>query len=181
MHITFEYTVDDQVELYLDSMSRMPSVRSRRRRDQFLTSLAIAAVLFVLLPPGSDLRLLIPVAGAIAWWYIYPRIWTWRVVRQLRTTFRRTMQGDGPFLCEVSLGPEGVRVRQLGQEILYPWEDVASIEDQGDGIDITTTDNGGVVVWKRAFASAADQAKFMELAESYRVTPPDEPPAPAGS
>jgi|GEM_PF-4263500 len=181
MHITFEYTVEDQVELYLDSMSRMPSVRSRRRRDQFLTSLAIAAVLFALLPQGSDLRLLIAVAAGLVWWYIYPRIWTWRVVRQLRRTFRRSMQGEGPFLCEVTLGPEGVRVRQLGQEILYPWEDVVSVEDQGDGIDITTTDNGGVVVWKRAFASAADEATFMELAGSYRAAPPEAPSLPSGS
>jgi hypothetical protein len=67
----------------------------------------------------------------------------------------------------VELGPNGVWVKQLGNELVVPWDNVEGIEESADSIDFPIRHGGMIIVRKRAFGSVDEETEFMELAARH--------------
>ncbi len=68
----------------------------------------------------------------------------------------------------MEISPIGIWVRQSNTQVTHEWESVEGIEESADSVDIIK--RGGslaVVVRNRAFASAEERSKFIELAQGY--------------
>jgi len=76
------------------------------------------------------------------------------------------MANPGPYICEVELLSEGVKVRQMNRQILYEWTMVEDIQETSDSVEILTQDGGGVIVRNRAFASPQERTMFVQSARA---------------
>jgi hypothetical protein len=84
----------------------------------------------------------------------------------LQEFYRERLGGDGPFTCEVELTSAGVVSRQLGQESLHPWSQVASVAEVPGGVEFIYRPIGSLLVRDRAFPDPQVRADFMSLARS---------------
>lgn len=169
MHVQFEFTQEDSIDASKRFLARSEVVRSARLKGMLANAVLAWAIVFI-----AFLRTTTPAYGAlfglvaaVVTALIYPALYQSGLERRLRNLHREKLGDSGPFICEVELTAVGVWVRQLNKQITHEWESVEEIEETTDSIDIYTKDGGGVIVRKRAFESSKEQARFIELAESY--------------
>ena len=166
----FDFTTSDLVEVAAREASRSASVRTQQRmmntagvaiwgviiyaiteatpwnvRDRIIFSAAICAMafLFMLIPRTSPLT------------------------KRLLKYYRQKLGGDGPFRCEVELGPEGLITRQFGSETKREWSNVKSVTDSNGGVEFTYAPVGTLLVRDRAFATPDARLQFLEAAKAY--------------
>jgi hypothetical protein len=80
--------------------------------------------------------------------------------------YRERLGGDGPFTCEVELTSAGVVSRQLGQETLHPWSQVASVAEVPGGVELIYRPIGSLLVRDRAFPDPQVRTDFLSQARS---------------
>jgi hypothetical protein len=169
MHVQFEFTQEDSIDATQRFLARSEIVRSWRLKGMLFTAVLAWLLVFIVF-----LRASMPVYGvvfgltaAVISGLIYPSLYKSGVERRLRKLHEEKFGASDIFICEVEITPIGVWVRQTNKQITYEWESVEEIKETEDSLDIFTRDGGGVIVRKRAFASAAEQRQFKELAQSY--------------
>ena len=108
------------------------------------------------------------VAGVVAA-LLFPVVRMWIVKQRLRRYYREVLGSNLPFNVQVELTPEGVLTRQKTGQASFEWQQVESIRETADSIDIYTRYGGIVVVRKREFASAQEIQQFVQEAESHRA------------
>ena len=168
MRVQFEYTIDEQVDTIFESTVSSPRARLRMQRDRLTTALSAGAIVFLFFPQGAPLRPWIALAAAAVWAIVFPPIWRWLVRKRLARFVRASLPPEGPYICNVEIGPESVRVGQESQEASYRWRDIVEIVEREDAVEMLTGDGGGVVVAKSAFATDAERERFIEQARGYR-------------
>ena len=169
MHVQFEFTQEDLIDVSRRSLARSGAVRSWRLRGLLYTvafSWGLVFLFFFLLHEPMKGAIIGLIAAAVSG-LLYPGSHRRAVEKRLRQLHREKFGGAGPFLCEVELTPVGVWVRQMNTQVTHEWESVERLEVTPDSVDIITRAGGGVVVRDRAFSSAEEREKFIELARGY--------------
>jgi hypothetical protein len=162
----FEFTIDDLLDVGERSMSRSQVVGELRRNAAIAFAVIVAALVFLAAPGPLALRLVAAAAAALLAWAVYGRLRRQTVRVRLRAFWRERLEGDGPFRCEVELTPEGMVVRQFSTTTNTPWEQIATITETADGVELSGRRRGLVVVRERAFATPADKRRFVDYARA---------------
>jgi membrane protein implicated in regulation of membrane protease activity len=97
----------------------------------------------------------------------YPYFHKTGAEKRLRKLHQEILGNDNSFVCEVELTETGFSVNQSNRLIRYDWQTVAEIKETSDSVDIFTRNGGGVIVRNRAFQSAADRLRFIDLANGF--------------
>ena len=98
--------------------------------------------------------------------------WTYKyeLRKNLRKVAKERYGEENEFVCEVELLPEGLKTRgeTSGENIqgTTGWETIEEVVSTDDSVDIFGR-KGGVIVRNRAFSSAEERARFIELAREY--------------
>jgi hypothetical protein len=74
--------------------------------------------------------------------------------------------GKNVFEIEIELLEDGLKTYQLGNECLFSWQNITSVEEIDDRICFFTNDNNGVAIPKRAFGSLTEQASFVSFGKA---------------
>src|SRR4026207_435256 len=169
MRVQFEITLDD----LLDSSKRVLA-RSKAASWKWQGALYSALVgwllAFVVITYfygrpaiAAPIALVLAVLCAV----LYPSSYEKAVEKRLRKLHLEELKGANTVLCEVELTTLGVQVKQMNRQVIYEWPGVVEIQETADSIDIFTRDGGAVVVRNRAFATAAERSRFLEMARAW--------------
>jgi hypothetical protein len=169
MHVEFEFTRDDLIDASRRFFGRGKVANSEMWKTAVYCGIILGVAVFFLFrhTPGRGLTLGLVVAGIMI--LCYPLLHKKGINDRLRRIAKEIMPGRGPYICEVEIRPEGIWVRQMNRQITYEWLIIDTIDDSGDAVNIFSSDGGGVVVRERAFASKAEQARFVELARAAQM------------
>ena len=150
-------------------LARSEAARSWRWKGLLYTAAFTwgAVFLFFLVVVSSPVKgALIGLLAAIISGVLYPGSAQRGLENRLRELHQEKFGDTETFICEVELTPIGVWVKQMNTQITYEWESVEAIEETADSIDIITKP-GDVSVQDRAFSTAEERRKFIELAQGY--------------
>jgi hypothetical protein len=171
MRVQFDATLDDMVDAALRALSRSPSFSPYRWADNLggaiLTGLLAGAAVYWLIPEPQEKRLVMTGVAGVAGLVLFPILRIWITKRRLRRYYHEMLRSDLPFRVQVELSPEGICVKQKTGQVTYEWQQIDSIHETADSIDVYPHHGGIVVVRKRAFGSAEGMQRFIEEAEGY--------------
>lgn len=177
MRVQFEFTREDLV----DATQRLIAHRKKRKSDilqgSLSTAFALGLIVFFVLRKNPTPGLLGGLIAAGIILVLYPNWQRRNLEDRLHKIVGEMMAAPGPYVCEVELRPEGLWLRQMDKQTTYEWKSLESIEETPDSVDIFSHDGGGVVVRNRAFSSAAERSRFVQLIRSNLT----QAKAPAGS
>ena len=169
MHVQFEFTQQDMIDTSKRFMARSEAARAWRLRGLLYTAALTwgAVFLFFLFVVSSPVKgALLGLLAAIISGVLYPGSSQRGLENRLREFHQEKFGDTDAFICEVELTPIGVWVKQMNTQITHEWESVEEIEETADSVDIVTK-LGGVSVRDRAFSTAEERKKFIELAQGY--------------
>jgi hypothetical protein len=168
MHVQFEFTQEDLIDVSRRSLDRSKAVRSWRLKGLLYSVISCGGAAFLpLFLMGRPVEgAIVGLIAAVVMGFLYPGWNRSNTEKRLRRLVEEKIGDKGPFLCEVEISPVGVWVRQLNTQVTHEWESVESIEETADSVDIITR-GGSVVVRNRAFNSAEERSRFIELAQGY--------------
>jgi hypothetical protein len=167
MKVQFEFTPADLAEVARRAVNRSPLVHRWRLRNSIAGAVLVGLLVLVATPWEMTIR---SVVGAVIAVVVFVVIFFLGRRRggntRLQEFYRERLGGDGPFTCEVELTSAGVVSRQLGQESLHPWSQVASVADVPGGVEFIYRPIGSLLVRDRAFPDPQVRADFVSLARS---------------
>lgn len=167
MKVQFEFTPADLAEVARRAVNRSPLVHRWRLRNSIVGAVLVGLLVLVAAPWEMTVR---GVVAAIIAVVVFVVIFYASRRRggntRLQEFYRERLGGDGPFTCEVELTSAGVVSRQLGQESLHPWSQVASVAEVPGGIEFIYRPIGSLLVRDRAFPDPEVRADFLSLARS---------------
>lgn len=168
MHVQFEFTQEDLIDVSRRSLERSEAVRSWRLKGLLYSMVVCGGAAFLpLFLMGHPVEgAIVGLIGAVVMGFLYPGWNRSNTEKRLRQLIEEKFGDEGSFLCEVEISPVGVWVRQLNTQVTHEWESVERIEETADSVDIITR-SGSVVVRNRAFDSAEERGQFIELAQGY--------------
>ena len=171
-NITFDFTVDEAVDVQLKYVRSTSEGASWRRREQWMFAIPLTfvmATVLIFVNPDETLlvkSLLVAAAAAIALILVVPFGWYYDhlVTARMRRLLVEQLGGEGPYSCTVEVLPDRLSVVQNGIQLSFPWSNARSIDDGVDGIMITFR-GGWVLVRSRGFTSAEHRAAFLRYAQ----------------
>jgi len=168
MKVQFDFTPADLAEVARRTVNRSPLVHRWRLMNSIAGAALIGLVVLVATPWEMTVR---SIAGAVLAVLVFALIFYLGRRRagstRLQEFYRERLGGDGPFTCEVELTPSGVVSRQLGQESLHPWTQVASVAEVPGGVELIYRPIGSLLVRDRAFSDPRVRADFLSLARRH--------------
>jgi len=168
MKVQFQFTPADLAEVARRAVNRSPLVHRWRLRNAIAGAVLAGLLVLVATPWEMTIR---SVVGAVFAVVIFIVIFYLGRRRggdsRLQEFYRERLGGDGPFTCEVELTSAGVVSRQLGQESLHPWSQVASVAEAPGGVEFVYRPIGSLLVRERAFPDSQVRASFLSLARSH--------------
>jgi hypothetical protein len=179
MRVSFLATADDLVDVTVRSITRHRRAVFTPRLWGVGYGIVFGALAFVLTPAAIEVRVPFGFLTLFGTAVLYPWAY-WRLVTHRLRRYSQSMLGPEPeFEVQVELCPDGVRVRQFENELLYPWRNIETVADGPDSLDFWTRPGGMLAVRKRAFSSPAQMDAFLDLTDSYlsrELSRPDQPP-----
>jgi len=169
MHVQFEFTQEDMINTSKRFIARSEAARSWHWKGLLYTAALTwgAVFLFFLFVVSSPVKgALLGLLAAIICGVLYPGSSQRGLENRLRELHQEKFGDTDTFFCEVELTPIGVWVKQMNTQITHEWESVEEIEETADSVDIVAK-LGGVSVQDRAFSTAEERRKFIELAQGY--------------
>ncbi len=166
MRVQFIYSQEDLVDASLRIMRRSTSVRSTRRN----TTIYYAAMAFgvvVLIFRYSIWGLLGAAILSALLLLVLQLSYENQARKNLRKFVKEQHGSDDQFTCEVELRPDALITTSEGCQHQREWDKVEEIVSTHDSVDIFVR-GGGVIVRNRAFASAEERARFIDLAQQYK-------------
>jgi hypothetical protein len=167
MNVQFEFTPADLAEVARRAVNRSPLVHRWRLRNSIAGAVLVGLLVLVATPWEMTIR---SVVGAVIAVVVFLVIFFLGRRRggsaRLQEFYRERLGGDGPFTCEVELTSAGVVSRQLGQESLHLWSQVASVAEVPGGVEFIYRPIGSLLVRDRAFPDPQVRADFLSLARS---------------
>ena len=165
MKVQFEFTPADLAEVARRAVDRSPLVHRWRLRNSIAGAALVGLLVLVATPWEMTIR---SVVGAVIAVVVFVVIFFLGRRRggsaRLQEFYRERLGGDGPFTCEVELTSAGVVSRQLGQESLHPWSQVASVAEVPGGVELIYRPIGSLLVRDRAFSDPQVRADFLSAA-----------------
>ena len=90
-----------------------------------------------------------------------------RTIPRLCAIREEQLGGDGPFLCEVEIAPDGITTRQRETETKRPWSAVKDVADVPDSVEFLFQTGGFLVVRDRAFQTPEQRATFLRTVRGF--------------
>lgn len=165
MRVQFTHSQEEIVDALMRLRARSNVVRGMRRKRTFWMALA-AAFLVVLLFRFSLKGFLIGAFAALLSVLTDPWLYRYEEKKGARKLVKEKYGEQREFLCTVDLLPEGVKVSSAEVELMFPWETVEEILGTNDSVDIFSR-AGICVVRNRAFSSADERQRFINVAQQY--------------
>jgi hypothetical protein len=166
MRVQFTYNQEDLVDAAMRFSARSKSVRlMRRKRTAWLALLAwlLVFVFFRFSFHGA-------IGGMVAALIVVitdPWLYNYELRKNLRKIAKEQYGEENEFSCEVELLPEGLKTSGQNIQCTTEWETIEEIVSTSDSVDIFGRKGGGVIVRNRAFSSAEERQRFIELAREY--------------
>lgn len=169
--IVYDTSIDDAVDVAWRLSSRTQAFQKQLRTNVLMAGtvagLALAAT-FVYRSGIEPLPVLVAVvAGAIfavLFGWIYRNILIKEIRKQQHRLVAEQFGGKPTVPCEVELRPDTLWTRQLGMEIVFPWNLCSSIRDNANDVEINFP-AGICVVRNRHFTALADRQNFLDTAK----------------
>lgn len=165
MRVQFNHTQEDFVDATMRFSARSKSLRlMRRKRTAWL---ALLAWLLVFVITGYSIKGAI--CGLVAALIVVitdPPVYNYELRKNLRKVAKERYGEENEFSCEVELLPEGLKTSGQNFQCTTEWETIDEIVATKDSVDIFSRKTG-VIVRNRAFRSAEERARFIELAREY--------------
>lgn len=178
MKVQFEFTPADLAEVGRRAVNRSPLVHRWRLMNSLSVAVLVGLLVLVATPWELAIRSIVGAAVAVVLFVVVFYLSRRHgASARLRQFYRERLGGDGPFTCEVELTSAGVVSRQLGQESLHPWPQVASVAEVPGGIEFVYRPIGSLLVRDRAFRDSQMRADFLAMARGF--VPAGAEPAPA--
>lgn len=80
--------------------------------------------------------------------------------------FSKALGKDRTYPIEIDFSEDGIRVKQLGNEFLWGWQNIVSFLETKERLCFFTGDKIGISIPARALISANDYANFIAFAKS---------------
>lgn len=170
LKVKFDFTVADLADVAYREANRSGSLSSRERNARILGLAVWAVILYAVTEatPWSVHDRVIVAAFFFALSLLFmliPR--TSPAAKRLLKLYRDKLGSDGPFPCEVELGPEGVVIRQFGGETKRDWSHVQSVDDARDGIEFRFAPIGFLLVRNHGFSTPEARRHFLDAARHH--------------
>jgi hypothetical protein len=165
MRVKFSYTQEDIVDASLRLLARSKSVRLMRRKRTAWLALLAWLLVFVI----SRYSIKGAIGGLVAALIIViidPLTYNYESRKNLRNVAKESYGEENEFVCEVELLPEGLKTSGQNIQAISEWETIEEVVSTDDSVDIFGR-KGGVIVRNRAFSSAEERRRFIELAPEY--------------
>jgi hypothetical protein len=119
------------------AVNRSPLVHRWRLRNSIVVAVLAGLLVLVATPWETTIRSVVGLVVAAVMFVVIFFLGRRRGVNpRVQEFYRERLGGDGPFTCEVELTSAGVVSRQLGQETLHPWPQVASVAEVPGGVEL---------------------------------------------
>jgi hypothetical protein len=175
--IQFDATLDEVVDASMRLTTRTQAFRAYRARAVWIAGGCLSAALLAMVYFRSrqedvevsaviwGILVIFALALGTGFAYSYGRYINWTMRRQYKRIVAERFGGEADVRCDIEVGREGVRVVQKGVEMMFPWSNVAGIEETEHGIELRF--NPGLVVARnRAFRDDAERRRFLEQARA---------------
>ena len=181
--LTFEFTVDEAVDVQIASLKMSREAASWRRREQVKFVFALTVLFAVLLVLASDDQSVAVSAFLVAFAFVVSLLlavpFGWYYDHLLRSRTRRflieQLGGAGPYRCSMEIRPDNLWVAQSGIELAFPWNEATGVQEAPEGITITFR-GGRVLARSRGFTSDDHRSNFLgrlrELVPPTALSPP---------
>lgn len=184
-HVAFDSSLEEIVVFQQEFMRGTREGRSWRRREQFMFSFSMTAVVAVML---------VIKGGHDWWWYVFAIggvgivaavlaiPFGWFYDHRVRTRMTRLISeqwGSGPYQCSIEVQPDALKVVQASAEWRFPWQTALAVEERPDGVFLSFK-GGRVLARSRGFASPEHQQRFLKLAREM-LSPDRDSPSPGTS
>jgi hypothetical protein len=159
--VRFEATLDDFIDVALRTWRRQQATLPLWRRDIVVGALLTGALLYMASGPPPAQRIFIAVIGLPFGAFAYPAFRGFTLRRNANRLYREWLGGSATAPVEIEPRAQGLWVAQNGAEMLFPWRDVAGVEDSAQDVEISLQYEGVIVVRGRSFPDAADRSAFL--------------------
>ena len=165
MRVQFTYSQEDVVDAAMRFSARSKSLRALRHKRTAWAALLSWLLVFAIFRfsikaaiSGLVAALLVVIIDPFTYNYQH---------RNLRKIFKEQYGEENEFICEVELLPEGIKMGGKNSQCSTEWETIDEIVPTKDSVDILGRKGGGVIVRNRAFSSAEERQRVIELARQY--------------
>jgi hypothetical protein len=166
MRVSFKYSQEDIVDATVRFSRRSRAIQRVRRRHTFWSAVGLAS-LAILILKASVLGIIVGAVAALIVIIINPYLSDRRYRKTLREFYKEKLGVEDEFMCEVDLLPDGLNTGGHDCWSTTKWSDIEDIVLTSDSVDIFGRKGGGCIVRNRAFNSAEERQKFIELAREY--------------
>jgi YcxB-like protein len=174
MKVQFEFSAADVAEVAQRAAERSKTIRDSRWHAAASWSALLSLILFLLLEGAFIIRAAFAVLFGLVVFFLYFRHGRSSPSGRYLQYYREQLGGDGPFLCEVEIGPEGVVTRQSGAEIRRPWSALKGIVETPDAVEFVWHIGGLLVVRDRAFLTPDSRSAFLQTARDLMAAGADQ-------
>jgi hypothetical protein len=181
MKIQFEFSAADVADAAQRIADRSKTVRDSRWHAAASWSTLLSLVLYSRLDGTFIVRASFSGLFFIAVFYIYSRLWRPSPSRTYLKYYREQLGGDGPFLCEVEITPDGITTKQSGAETKRAWSAVKEIVETPDSLEFVWHSGGLLVVRDRAFQTPELRSTYLRTARDFLASSSDRRPSPPTS
>ena len=161
MKVRYEATLDDFIDVAVRTWRRQQATLPLWRRDIVVGALLTGAILYMASGPPPAQRIFIAVIGLPFGAFAYPAFRGFTLRRNANRLYREWLGGSATAPVEIEPRAQGLWVAQNGAEMLFPWRDVAGVEDSAQDVEISLRYEGVIVVRGRSFVDPADRSAFL--------------------
>ena len=179
--ITYEATVDDDVDVSLRLASRTRAFQQELQRNLVVAGVISGIGFFaawMYLVGTSLLNLVLASVAATMFGIVFAAVFRRFLEKEIRKQQRKMVAeqfgGKPGIQSELELKPDAVWVRQEGVEMVFPWAHCTGVRNNPNDVEINFT-LGICVVRNRHFPSAADREVYLETARRLSARPAGAP------
>ncbi len=165
MRVEFIHSQEDMVDALLRLSARSKVLRRMKLNRTILMGLVTWFVVVVLFR-FSLYGFIAGAVGAFLSALTDPWLYRYGHRKALRKIIKERHGDKREFLCIVELLPEGMKTSDADMDVMFGWDAIEEILETNDSVDIFIR-TGICVVRNRAFSSAAERQRFIELGREY--------------
>jgi len=173
MHVEFERTLDDLIELNLFHMANSPSLQQQFRLRQVLIAFLIfsmlLSILFLINNELTLISIILALLGGGVMFIIYP--YTYRALYKRRLRAMLSEGDNKPILGRqvVSISPEGLFSKTQAGESKINWPAVNKVVQSDTAVYLYISAANAIAIPKKAFPTGQELQEFLDEVDTYRT------------